>query len=159
MRRTAFRSTGLATTPSRKVTREKEILRPLDLRSLTIIALILTLLDFVYGFLIWGTLDDTQIELLSFNGVYGLFEIPDWLWYGSFGLQVVILASLILGFSWARPAFLLFLVWFVISTLLFGVGISMPSRMFLGTLQCLLYGAIAFALIGGIPTPVREDSE
>ena len=131
----------------------------LDLRALTTYALVLVPLDFVYGILIWGRLSDTQIELLSFNGIYGWFDYPDWVWYGSFGLQFVILIFLRLGYSWARAAFLLFMVWFVISTLLFGVGISMPSQMLLGTLKCLLFGAIVFALIGRSSTPISEDAE
>ena len=123
--------------------------------------MVLVPLDFVYGILIWGRLSDTQIELLSFNGIYALFNDFEfeWVWYGNFGLQFAILVFLRLGFSWARPAFLLFIVWFVLSTLLFGVGISMPSQMFLGTLKCLLFGAIVFALIGRGSPPLRENSE
>lgn len=126
-------------------------------RWLAALALAITSLEFLYSFVVWEKISETTARLLSLNGLDGILGMPDWLFHVYYLVQVVSLVSLVVGWRWAKYLFIANVAFFAFSTLLFGIGISLPVEIFLATLLSYIYGAILILLIFSGITESRID--
>ncbi len=121
-----------------------------QLRMLVLIALLFTLVDFCYGLYITRFLDKNTSMLMSMNGMSAIISAPPWLFYFYYATQVFVLGILLAKVRFARSLFTFSVTLFSVTTLLFGIGISLPIGIFLATILAYLYGAILILLF--LPT-------
>ena len=117
---------------------------------LSLVALVIVAVDYLHGFFVWSTLNENLTTLMSLNGLEAIISLPNWYFHALYATQILVLFLLLLGVVWARYLFVALVVWIVASTLLFGVGISLPLQMLFGTLESLMYGAILLAIVSDL---------
>ena len=112
------------------------------IRRLAIVALVLTAIDFAYGFLAWDWIDESSSELMSLNGFYSIVPMPWWTYIPYYFVQVTVLLALFFSFRFAKGLFVAFTVIALILSLLFGFAVALPFQVFMATMLTYVYGAI-----------------
>lgn len=117
-------------------------------RLLAVLAFLLTVVDIFHGYFVWETLEETVARLLAVNGFDAIIEPPSWMYYVYYFIQLATLGGIIANIDFARHVLAINVVVFLIGSLLFGIGVSLPFQIFISLLISYMYGAILTLLYG-----------
>ena len=120
--------------------------RTTTLRVFCVAAIVLLVVDYIYSTAIWDSLDENTLTLMSLNGLNAVIEQATWVSHAYYVVHILALALVAVGYEWSKYVFASAILLFAGTTMLFGMGISLPFQMLVGTFLGYLNGAILILL-------------